>query len=59
MECQFGSRSLRVDELKIDALLDLADELVVVKNGFAHLAKRVWTRKMEHTSVGRMISGPT
>ena len=34
------SRLLRVDESKIDALLDLAGELLVVKNGFAHLAKR-------------------
>ena len=30
-----------MDESKIDALLDLAGELIVVKNGFAHLAKRV------------------
>jgi two-component system, chemotaxis family, sensor kinase CheA len=36
-----ASRLLRVDESKIDALLDLAGELFVVKNGFAHLAKRV------------------
>ena len=36
-----ASRLLRVDESKIDALLDLAGELLVVKNGFAHLAKRV------------------
>ena len=35
------NRSLRVDEAKIDALLDLAGELLVVKNGFAHLAKGV------------------
>jgi two-component system, chemotaxis family, sensor kinase CheA len=36
-----GRRSLRVDESKIDALVDLAGELIVVKNGFAHLAKRL------------------
>ena len=36
-----SGRLLRVDESKIDALLDLAAELIVVKNGFAHLAKRV------------------
>jgi two-component system chemotaxis sensor kinase CheA len=35
------SRSLRVDEAKIDALVDLAGEFLVAKNGFAHLAKRV------------------
>jgi two-component system chemotaxis sensor kinase CheA len=34
-------RSLRVDESKIDALINLAGELIVVKNGFTHLAKRV------------------
>jgi two-component system chemotaxis sensor kinase CheA len=34
------SRLLRVDESKVDALLDLAGELLVVKNGFAHLVKR-------------------
>jgi two-component system chemotaxis sensor kinase CheA len=36
-----GRRSLRVDESKIDALVNLAGELIVVKNGFAHLAKRL------------------
>ena len=36
-----GRRSLRVDEFKIDALVNLAGELIVVKNGFAHLAKRL------------------
>jgi two-component system, chemotaxis family, sensor kinase CheA len=36
-----ASRSLRVAESKIDALVNLAGELVVVKNGLAHLAKRV------------------
>ena len=36
-----ASRLLRVDESKIDALLDLAGELLIVKNGFAHLAKRM------------------
>jgi two-component system chemotaxis sensor kinase CheA len=30
-----------VDEAKIDALVDLAGEFLVAKNGFAHLAKRV------------------
>jgi two-component system chemotaxis sensor kinase CheA len=34
------SRSLRVDEAKIDVLVNLATELIVRKNGFAHLAKR-------------------
>ena len=36
-----ASRSLRVDESKIDALLNLAGELLIVKNGIAHLAKRM------------------
>jgi two-component system, chemotaxis family, sensor kinase CheA len=35
-----AGRGLRVDESKIDALVDLAGELLVVKNGLAHLAKR-------------------
>jgi two-component system, chemotaxis family, sensor kinase CheA len=34
------SRSLRVDEGKIDTLVNLAGELIVRKNGLAHLAKR-------------------
>jgi two-component system chemotaxis sensor kinase CheA len=34
-----AGRSLRVDESKIDALINLAGELIVVKNGFAHLAR--------------------
>ena len=36
-----ASHSLRVDEARIDALFNLAGELVVAKNGMAHLAKRV------------------
>jgi len=36
-----AGRSLRVDESKIDALVNLAGELIVQKNAFAHLAKRV------------------
>ena len=35
------SHSLRVDEARIDALFNLAGELIVAKNGMAHLAKRV------------------
>jgi two-component system, chemotaxis family, sensor kinase CheA len=35
-----GARSLRVDETKIDALVNLAGELIVAKNSFAHLARR-------------------
>ena len=36
-----ATRTLRVDESKIDALLDLAAELMIVRNGFAHLTRRV------------------
>ena len=32
---------MRVDEARIDALFNLAGELIVAKNGMAHLAKRV------------------
>ena len=35
------SHSLRVDEARIDALFNLAGELIVAKNGVAHLARRV------------------
>ncbi len=35
-----AGRSLRVEETKIDALVNLAGELIVAKNSFAHLAKR-------------------
>lgn len=34
------SGSLRVDSSKVEALVNLAAELVVAKNGFAHLARR-------------------
>jgi two-component system chemotaxis sensor kinase CheA len=46
-----GSRSLRVDEGKIDALGNLAGELIVLKNALAHLAKRA-----EDESVGQDLS---
>ncbi len=37
-------RLLRVDEAKIDALVNLAGELIVAKNGLAHLARKVRDR---------------
>ena len=36
-----ASRTLRIDEGKIDILANLAGELIVLKNALAHLAKRV------------------
>jgi two-component system, chemotaxis family, sensor kinase CheA len=36
-----AQRSLRVDESRIDALINLAGELIVVKNSFAHVARRL------------------
>jgi two-component system chemotaxis sensor kinase CheA len=36
-----ASRWLRVHESKIDALVNMASELVVLKNGLAHLARQV------------------
>jgi two-component system chemotaxis sensor kinase CheA len=36
-----AGRSLRVDESRIDALINLAGELIVVKNSFAHVARRL------------------
>ncbi len=42
------ARSLRVAEAKIDALVDLAGELLVVKNGFAHLTRRLEENSSNH-----------
>ena len=36
-----ASRWLRVPEARIDALVNLAGELIVLKNSFAHLARQV------------------
>ena len=47
-ELRRGARSLRVAEAKIDALVDLAGELLVVKNGFAHLARRLEENSSHH-----------
>jgi two-component system, chemotaxis family, sensor kinase CheA len=46
-----GTRSLRVDETRIDSLVHLAGELLVIKNGFAHLA-----RQLEGTDGGQQIA---
>ena len=48
------NRLLRVDESKIDALIDLAGELLVMKNGFAHLAKSA-EREMSGPELARVI----
>ena len=47
-----ASRSLRVDETRIDALVNLAGELTILKNRFAHLAKRA-----KNDGDGREIAG--
>jgi two-component system chemotaxis sensor kinase CheA len=49
-----ASRSIRVDMSRIDALVDLAGELLVMKNGFAHLAKRVEAEAGGHKLAGLM-----
>jgi two-component system chemotaxis sensor kinase CheA len=41
MQGRAASRSLRVDEARIDALVNLAGELTTAKNGLAHLSKRL------------------
>jgi two-component system chemotaxis sensor kinase CheA len=56
---------LRVDERRIDALFNLAGELIVAKNGFAHLAKRIEDEigghdlaravKREHEAIERLV----
>lgn len=61
-----SSRLLRVDKSRIDALLDLASELIVVKNGFARVAKRVdgerggqdlaRTIRSQHDAIDRLAS---
>jgi two-component system chemotaxis sensor kinase CheA len=43
-----AERSLRVHEAKIDSLVDLAGELIVVKNSFAHLARQVEAGASRH-----------
>jgi two-component system chemotaxis sensor kinase CheA len=40
-----ASRSLRVDESRIESLVNLAGELIVLKNSFGHLAKRIEDEK--------------
>ena len=41
-------RLLRVDESRIDALVNLAGELIVAKNGLAHLARKVADEVGDH-----------
>ena len=60
-----ATRSLRVDERRIDALFNLAGELIVAMNGFAHLAKRIEDEigghdlaravKREHEAIERLV----
>jgi two-component system chemotaxis sensor kinase CheA len=40
--------SLRIDEGKIDTLLNLAGELLIAKNGFAHLGRQISAALGEH-----------
>ena len=47
-------RSLRVDEARIDALVNLAGELIVAKNSLAHLAKKVQDELSNHALAGAM-----
>lgn len=49
-----AQRTIRVDSLHIDRLLDLVGELVVTKNGLAHLAARA-EAGMEPKAVGAAI----
>jgi len=41
-------RLLRVDEARIDALVNLAGELIVAKNGLAHLARKADNELKDH-----------
>jgi two-component system chemotaxis sensor kinase CheA len=47
-----------VDESKIDALVNLAGELTIVRNGFAHLAKRLET-EIDHPEMMRALRRDT
>jgi two-component system chemotaxis sensor kinase CheA len=61
-----ASRALRVDEGKIDALVNLAGELIVAKNGISHLARRLQDEledrelaravRREHDAIERLAS---
>jgi two-component system chemotaxis sensor kinase CheA len=53
-----ASRSLRVDESKIDALVNLAGELTIAKNGFAHLARRL-EAEIDHRDLVQAIRRDT
>ena len=41
-------RSLRVDETRVDALVDLAGELLIATNGLAHVARQAETETDRH-----------
>jgi two-component system chemotaxis sensor kinase CheA len=49
-----GSRSLRVDEARIDSLINLAGELTVIRNGFAHLTRRL-DAEFGHSDLARAM----
>jgi two-component system, chemotaxis family, sensor kinase CheA len=61
-----GGRWLRVDETRVDALVNLAGELIVLKSRFAHLARRIEDEagrpdlsralRREHEAVERLAS---
>jgi len=50
--------ALRVDESKIDALVNLAGELTIAKNGFAHLVRRLET-EVDHRELVQTIRRDT
>jgi two-component system chemotaxis sensor kinase CheA len=47
-------RLLRVDEARIDALVNLAGELIVAKNGLVHLARKVQDDLGDHDLAGAL-----
>lgn len=51
-----ANRSLRIEETRIDALFNLSGELIVAKNGLAHLSKLVETAVGEG-DLGRNVRG--
>jgi two-component system chemotaxis sensor kinase CheA len=54
-----ASRSLRIEEARIDSLFNLSGELIVAKNSLAHLIKLVETELLDEGDLGRSIRTAT
>ncbi len=64
---EFPGRTLRIDPLRIDALADIVDELIIAKNGLSQLAAEAESGAMgqalalsirdSQTRIGRLLTG--